>query len=209
MELQEIKDALALIKTEVKGATKEQKTEMKSAIEALEVKLSDSAKLETKAIKEAFELELKELQKQFDELASKKVEVKTATQDVDFNYEFKSAISDNFEEIKSVRKGNGFKMELKAVGTMTSTSNVTGSTVKTYQNGVSMSPSQKINFSDLVATVASATGNYIVYREVGQEGGIISQTEGASKSQIDYDFEEITYNAKYLAGYAVVAKQMM
>ena len=119
------------------------------------------------------------------------------------------ALTENFEGIKSVRKGQGTKMELKVVGDMILPGNLTGDSVFTYQNGVARVPSQKINVSDLIPTIQSATGTYVIYRETGSEGSISSQgTQGASKTQIDYDFTAVTFNATYLSGYARFAKQM-
>lgn len=92
---------------------------------------------------------------------------------------------------------------------MTVANNLTGDSLKTYQPGVAMVPAQLINFADLVPAVNSATGTYIIYRETGSEGSISSQdTPGTAKTQIDYDFTEVVFNATYISGYARFAKQM-
>jgi HK97 family phage major capsid protein len=118
------------------------------------------------------------------------------------------ALTDNFNEIKQVSKGRNASLEVKVVGDMTVANNLTGSSVFTYQPGVAMVPAQIINFADLVPTVNSATGTYVIYRETGGEGSIAVTAPGVSKPQKDYDLTAVTFNASYIAGYTRYAKQM-
>ena len=97
---------------------------------------------------------------------------------------------------------------MKAVGIMTTPNNLTGDVVKTY-GGYTRVPSQMVNLSDLVPTVQSSTGTFVIYRESGSEGSIgLQANEGDLKNQIDYDFKEVVFTARYIAGYARFAKQM-
>lgn len=125
-----------------------------------------------------------------------------------FGDAFAEALPEHFEGISKVKKGQPYRMELKAVGDMT-LSNLTGDAMASYSNTQAILPSQKVNFRDLIPTVQSESGLYVQYRETGSEGSISDQTEGSSKSQIDYDFTEVKVVADYLAGFARFSKQML
>lgn len=111
---------------------------------------------------------------------------------------------------KAMKSQSGsFTLNLKAVGNMLLSSNLTGDSVATYNQRQAILPAQAINFRDLVPAVSSATGTYVTYRETGSEGSISAQTEGSSKSQIDYDLTEVKTVNQYIAGFATFSKQMM
>lgn len=206
MEALEIKNALEGIKTQLEAKATEQTVEVKGMIEALE------AKMEAKQGASIAELKtmLDAVQAHADKLDIKIQEKGTGTKSETYSELMVKSIADNFETIKMVTKGKSAKLELKTVGNMTAANNLTGSVVNTYQQGVAAVPSQMVNFSDLVPTVNSATGSYVIYRETGTEGSISAQTtHGAPKTQIDYDYTAVTFTADYIAGYARVAKQMI
>lgn len=98
--------------------------------------------------------------------------------------------------------------EIKTVGDMTQSANLTGDPVATYSPRQVILPAQKVNARDLFTTVRSETGLYVQYKETGGEGGIGIQTEGSAKSQIDYDFTEVKTVSKYIAGFARFSKQL-
>lgn len=218
----ELKDALDALATKLEGKSEAQaRRVMKSFSSELEAKFENA--LEDLSIKHGDELKsalenidtlksaLEVTQKHADELdvklqAQKSLETKTGDSYKDAM--IKSLTSD-FDSIKRVTKGSSVSLEIKAVGDMTVANNLTGDSLKTYQPGVAMVPAQLINFADLVPAVNSATGTYIIYRETGSEGSISSQaTPGTAKTQIDYDFTEVVFNATYISGYARFAKQM-
>lgn len=127
-----------------------------------------------------------------------------------FSSAFGELIAKNFDSIREVSLGNKVKLNLKAVGTMTVSNNLTGDAMRTYQPGVAMVPNRKINFRDLIPAVASATGIYTLYRETGAEGSIsVQSTPGDAKTQIDYDLTAVTYTARYIAGFARIDKSML
>jgi len=166
---------------------------------------------------EAMTEEVNKLKSQFTELTngfdalqtsvknskSSKMENKTT-----FNEAFAAGLKENFDAIQAVKKGQPFRMELKAVGNMLLSTNLTGDGVASYSARQAILPSQKINFRDLISTAVSPTGLYVQYRETGSEGSISAQTEGSSKTQIDYDFTEIKVVEGYIAGYSRFSKQM-
>ena len=218
----ELKDALDALATKLEGKSEAQaRRVMKSFSSELEAKFENA--LEDLSIKHGDELKsalenintlksaLEVTQKHADQLdvklqAQKSLETKTG--DSYKNAMIKSLTSD-FDSIKRVTKGSSVSLEVKAVGDMTVADNLTGDSLKTYQPGIAMAPAQLINFADLVPSVNSATGTYIIYRETGSEGSIESQdTPGKDKTQIDYDFTEVVFNATYISGYCRFAKQM-
>jgi hypothetical protein len=125
-----------------------------------------------------------------------------------FGQIFQEGLEKNFDEIQKVKKGQPYRMELKAVGTMLLSNNLTGDGVASYSSTQAILPAQKINFRDLMSTAISPTGLYVQYRETGGEGALAQQTEGASKGQIDYDFTEVKVVENYIAGFARFSKQM-
>jgi HK97 family phage major capsid protein len=120
--------------------------------------------------------------------------------------ELKSAIRENFDEIKNVRKGN--TVEIKAVADMTLGTHLTGDQPRDYNFDVVMTPSQKVNVADLVGSVQISGGTYTFVREGTSEGSISTQVEGQDKSQIDYDTALIDVNTDFLAGYATYSRKM-
>ena len=125
-----------------------------------------------------------------------------------FGQVFQEGLEKNFDEIQRVKKGQPYRMELKAVGNMLLSSNLTGDGVASYSATQAILPAQKVNFRDLMSTAISPTGLYVQYRETGSEGALAQQTEGAAKGQIDYDFTEVKVVENYIAGFARFSKQM-
>ena len=198
MEALEVKAALDSIKEQALNLSQEAKNEMKALADDLQAK--NATQTET----------LEAMQKHLDILDLKSQEKKSSEVTATFESDVVGEIKSNFDNIKNVTKGKSASLELKAVGTMTSAGNITpaNAIVNTYQSGIAMIPGQVLNFSQLVPTVSSATGAYVVYRETVGEGAIATQGEGSLKSLIDFDTAPITYNATYLAGFAKYAKQM-
>lgn len=201
---------------EVKAEIETRVNEVKDLVNKIDVKsVGDSVK--------ALEAKLEEIKSQKSELneADKKafdklqvdVEriIKNTTPKIQmksFGEAFADELPNHFDNIAKVKKGQPYRMELKAVGDMT-LSNLTGDSVASYSAVQAILPSQKVNFRDLIPTVQSDTGLYVQYRETGSEGSISAQTEGSAKSQIDYDFTEVKVTNDYIAGFARFSKQMM
>jgi len=122
------------------------------------------------------------------------------------------AFEEHFKEISTARKGAPARVEMKAVGTMTAAANLTGNVVATYNLIPAVRGRRKINVRDLLPVINSTTGVWKFYRQPipAGEGSIDFQTShGTTKQQVDYDLQEVTVNAEYLAGFALIAKQMM
>jgi hypothetical protein len=131
----------------------------------------------------------------------------------DFGTSFSDVIATEFA--KKEAEINAFKTDRHAklsfelkVGTMV-IANVTGDTVASYNNRQGLVPNQKINIRDIIPTTPSPTGMFVTYRETGTSGAIGVQTEGQSKSAIDYSFTEIKTVSHYIAGVVDFTKQLM
>jgi len=198
MELKEQLEALTL-KLEGKS-----QNEVKSAIEAFEVKNKEVIDNQIKEVKESFEVQLKELQDHADKL-DVKLQAKSKNEMVKGDA-VKSAITENFDSIKSVRKGQA--VQVKAVGDMTLGASLTGDQPRTYNYDVVSVPGQALNVSDLAGSVSISGGTYTFVRVVKGEGSISAQTEGSSKTQIDYDYTMVDVNTDFIAGFARYSKKM-
>lgn len=126
----------------------------------------------------------------------------------------KNALAEEFEKIKEQAKRPLAKHEfqLKSPGTMTASNSLTGSVQATYSMVPALRGRQKLHFRDLVGVVQSATGLWKFYRQnipAGEGSFDVQSTHGNTKAQLDYDFTEVTVTVDYLAGFAVIAKQML
>lgn len=121
------------------------------------------------------------------------------------------AFEEHFAEIKSFRKATG-KFEMKAAGTMTAAANLAGNVVATYDLTPQVRGRRRINIRDLIPVINSSTGSWKFYRQrvpVGEGSFGFQTSHGTTKNQLDYDLDEETITVDYLAGFAVLAKQMM
>jgi len=175
---------------------------VKSELSTMVEKSIDSVKAEIKAVKDEMDKQAEEVSRKS---AAKIASTKSIGEQIAENLDSNMAIAE--KELKS--SGGSFTMNLKAVGNMLLSSNLTGDSVATYNPNQAILPAQKLNFRDLVSTVQSATGTFVTYKESGSEGAITAQTEGASKGQIDYDLTEVKTVNAYIAGFATFSKQMM
>jgi ribosomal protein L9 len=206
-------DELKSIETAVKSAT-ESVEKMKAANEAAIADVKNEV-AEVKAAVVTMDEASKKNQAALDQLIAEKSAKKVDNKNKSFGEAYNEAIAEAFEskqaEIKHFQKDKNAKLviDLKTVGTMTTTASLTGDGVATYNQRQGLVPAQKINFRDLVPTAVSPTGLYVTYRETGSEGSIEKQTEGNPKSQIDYDLTEVKVVSDYIAGFARFSKQMM
>lgn len=198
MELKEQLEALTL---KLEGKSHE---EVKSAIEAFEVKNNEVINNQIKEVKESFEAQLKEMQNHADILDVKLQE--KAQKEMVKGDAIKSAINENFDSIKAVRKGQA--VQVKAVGDMTLGASLTGDQPRDYNYDVVSAPGQALNVSDLAGNVTISGGTYTFVQVAKGEGSISAQTEGSSKSQIDYDYTMVDVNTDFIAGFARYSKKM-
>ena len=196
----ELKEQLEALTTKLEGKSKE---EVKNAIEAFETKNKEVIANEVKAVKDELETQLKAVQEHADKLDVKLQE--KGKKEAANGDSVKAAITENIDKIQSVKKGQS--VQVKTVGDMT-TGNLTGDEPRDYNFDVVMFPNQKVNVADLAGSVSISGGTYTYTRETTSEGSISTQTEGNSKSQIDYDFLNVDVTTDFLAGFARYSKKM-
>ena len=215
MDVKDLNEALDGLKNDLKGATEK---EIKSAVASFEKKNNEAIELLKKEQKEAFDASLEAVKNELAEQVkavqdhankldvkvnkAKAVEIKTPVDAV------KEGIKENFESIKRVKKGSSFDMDIKAVGNMTLSNNLTGDAERDFSNVVAKVPNQKVSFSDLIGVIPIEGGTYTFPREGAGEGSIATQTEGSDKSQRDYDFTHVDVATDFIAGFAVYSKKM-
>ena len=211
MENKDLNVLLEELKAGLEGKSKEQ---IDNEIKALEVKYDEmienkAAELnksveEVKAENVELKSNLEAVAKQADALDIKMQENKSVIENKKGD-ELKSAITENFDAIKEVRKGKA--VEVKTVGNMT-LANLTGDQPRDYSFDTVMVPGQKVNVADLTGAITISGGTYTFPRETGGEGSIGAQTEGSDKLQKDYDLSMIDVNTDCIAGYTVYSKKM-
>lgn len=203
MEANEIKSALEGIKAQVETKSAEQSVEVKGLIEALEAKMESKQNESIEALKS----DLQAIQDHANKLDVKLQEKNVETKTVGFFDSMTKSLTDNFEQIKEVRAGKS--VQVKAVGDMALTTNLTGAQPKDYNFDTVMVPGQMVNVADLIGSVTISGGTYTFPRETGAgEGSIGAQTEGATKNQRDYDFTMVDVNTDFIAGFTRYSKKM-
>lgn len=207
--MEELKNIEATVKSATDAVEK-----MKAANEAAIAGVkNDVAEVKTAVV--TLDEAAKKNQAALDQLIAEKSAKKVESKSKSFGEAYNDAIAEAFEAKKDEfnefarNKNAKLVLDLKTVGTMTTTASLTGDGQATYNQRQGLVPSQKVNFRDLIPTAVSPTGLYVTYRETGSEGSIGIQTEGNPKSQIDYDLTEVKVVSDYIAGFARFSKQMM
>ena len=131
---------------------------VKNEVSTMVEKSIDSVKAEIKAVKDEMDRQAEEVSRKS---AAKTLATKSIGEQIAENLDSNMAIAE--KELKS--SGGSFTMNLKAVGNMLLSSNLTGDSVATYNPNQAILPAQKLNFRDLVSTVQSATGTFVTYKE--------------------------------------------
>lgn len=122
---------------------------------------------------------------------------------------------DNLKALKSDNKqthrDNEFSFEMKTVGTMLESTNISGGNVPVEQRiaGFNIIPSRRIRLMDLVAS-GTATSNIIswVYQS-GKEGAAGGTSEGAAKNQIDFNLVVASQNVVKRTAFIKVSTEML
>ena len=187
-----------------KGLEGKTSIEIKGALEAFETKNKDIVDVQIKSVKEEFEAQVKAIQAHADAL-DVKLQAKNKKDEAPKDA-IKALITDNFDGIKSVRKGQSY--QVKAVGDMTLGLSLTGDQPRDYNFDVVSVPSPLVNVADLVGSRNISGGTYTYVRVAKGEGSISTQTEGSSKSQIDYDYTMVDLSTDFIAGFARYSKKM-
>ena len=149
-----------------------------------------------------------------------KAERKVSSSYAEHINEIKEAIADvvtkGYKEIKELAVSPSAapftaQLELKAVGTMLESTNLTGSPYTSYQDNPFMRSYVNPHLRSVFGIVPVSTGTVQFPRgntPVG-EGSVAKQTEGDAKAQLDYDVTMVTVSLKYIAGYVKISRQML
>lgn len=210
--MEAIEKAAKEFQEKLDAKNKELENSVNQKLEAIKLDATKSAEEKLKAVEDVLKLDIKSIQDRQNELdeAIAKKSMNEVPKSNSFGDVLATSLKENFESLRNVQKGGKISLDLKAVGNMTIAANLTGAGVITYQNQPALAPTPILNFRDLVPSVSSATGIYSLYRGSGTEGSISSQnTPGASKTQIDFDYTQATYTARYLSGFVRIDKSMM
>jgi hypothetical protein len=201
--------------------------EIKSSLDALKANFEQkSAGLDAAIEKKANELfetfkgntetEVKALEQRIDALsaelkaknANKVVEVKT------FETEFAKVLDEKTAELKDLGFGTSkLTLELKDVSlqtnnTLTGQANGAGGAVINQLNSVIL-PSQKVNFTDLIATVNGTQDTIRLWRENTNTNTIARLSKGAQKPEQELSIVPVDFTASYVAGIYKFEKSMM
>lgn len=142
-----------------------------------------------------------------------------ANEQKSFNELLGVALKENWTEIQAFqKKRTGAKLTIdlneKAVGTMTITNNVVdaGAYFTTVQPGIRTLPNRKVHMRSLIplGTMEKSTITYM--RETGSEGDLAPWAVGngtVAKPQFDLDFQEVTVDAEYIAGWLRISRKML
>lgn len=205
-----LKTALDALSDKLEGKSK---AEVKEAMEAFKEEYKEVLSLDLGNVKErlekadGYEATIEELKEHLAKLDIKLQDKKS--KEASGGDALKELVQKNFENIAKVSKGKAVLInEEKAVGDMTLGNNLTGDQPRDYSFVVASVPGQMLNVADLIQTITISGGTYTFPRETGSEGSISTQTEGSSKSQIDYDLTMVDVNTDFIAGFARYSKKM-
>lgn len=128
----------------------------------------------------------------------------------------KAGLLANIESLKGLKdknkaKGSEFTFEVKAVGTMLESTNISGGNVPVEQRiaGLNIIASRKTRFLD-VLTRGTATSNVISWVYQANKDGAAGQTaEGATKNQIDFDLVVTSQSVKKTTAFIKVSTEML
>jgi hypothetical protein len=203
---------------EITALLEQKKAEFDAKIAGLDATIQTKAKeafneFETK-MKEAHEAEIKGLTERLDgvvaELKAKNTQVEVKT----FETEFAKALESKSAELKDLGVGTTkLSIELKDVtlqtnNTLTGQANGAGGAV-INQLGSVILPSQKVNFTDLIATVNGSQDTIRLWRETEETNKIARVTKGAQKPEQELSVVPVDFTASYVAGIYKFEKSMM
>lgn len=202
-------DAAEKTATEAKALA----TETKTAVEKVstEIKVITDNEAERKTREEANQKALNGLIVEMKTMREGGITVKQGGPT--FGEEFAKICGEHHKDLLKVSKGQKQSFEIKTGANMTTGTDLTGNPVINFLPKPALVPAQKVNFRDLVTSFQSNNITIDLFREnyPSPAVGAFAQqtTEGALKEQIEYQFTNVTFTARYISGFVRFAKQMM
>lgn len=208
-----LEQKLAEQKAEVASVTEKAAKQFDSKVEQINEQMEKSNKTIAEAV-----AEVKEAQAAFGKLtqkAEKKVATSYGEHIFNIKNEIGNAIEKGWNDIKAAARTNGkgfnFDLDLKAVGVMLESSNLTGNPYQSYVDNPYMRSYVNPHLRSVFNIIPVSTGSVSFPRgntPVG-EGSFGKQTEGSAKPQVDYDVTVVNTALSFIAGYAKVSRQMI
>jgi len=197
-------DNVAEIKRTV-DALKTDNASLKSVIEGYEAKLANIATEGQLAEAKA------DFQKQIDDVATR-TKNSTPAQPQSFKSELAAQMKEHSDKFATMKKGQSFEFQLKAVGDMTFANNFStaDSSVAFVRPGIIELPKRKLHIRELLTVGgmgAKSTFDYV--KEIAGEGAPAAAAEGATKAQFDLDLQEVSVKAEWLAGFIKISRNML
>lgn len=208
-----LEQKLAEQKAEVASVTEKAAKQFDSKVEQINEEMVKANKTIAEAV-----AEVKEAKAAFGKLSAK-AEQKVARSYGEHISNIKSEIANGIEKgyaaikdaVRSNGKGFSFDMDLKAVGVMLESSNLTGNPYQSYVDNPYMRSYVNPHLRSVFNIIPVSTGSVSFPRgnsPVG-EGSFGKQTEGSAKPQVDYDVTVVNTALSFIAGYAKVSRQMI
>ena len=194
----------------------EYNTELKTYIEGLEKNVNDKATKEelAEAVADLNKVRIEQMETLNKALSEMGLAIKAGSEgkNVEPVKGLREMLTANKERISSLKNGKeGFDFEVKAVGTMLESTNISGGNVPVEQRlpGLNIIPSRRIRLMDLVSR-GTATSNIIswVYQS-GKEGSAGGTLEGALKNQIDFNLVVASQNVVKRTAFIKVSTEML
>lgn len=130
-----------------------------------------------------------------------------------FNQTLKEAIEEKTDDFGRMARGEQKRVsiELKAVGDISVSGNVTGSVWgANYKPGIIELPKRKVHMRQVLNGGSVGTGTDYYFMKQGTEQGAFAPTaEGASKPQVDEALVESSVKIEQISGYARVTRKAM
>jgi HK97 family phage major capsid protein len=191
------------VKTAHQKALDDTKGEIKKDIADLDTRVGEAKSAGQKALEKAEDIEKK--------MATSGMNgTPGATQSIFGIVE--ESLTKNKEKLPLSVKGKfGFELNVKAVGNMGSSANLTGSyfVAPTVVPGVITSPYNEVHLRNLLPTGTTDSNVVRHIRDLGGEGGPAMVAEAGSKPQMDRDFSIIDANVRKLATHLRVPEEMI
>lgn len=204
LQLKAATDGVAQMKSVVDGL-KTDNAALKAAIDGYEAKLKDVANAEQLAdLKASF-------QKQIDDVATK-TKNSTPAQPQNFKSELSAKMKENTDKFATMKKGQSFEFEMKAVADMTFANNFStaDASVAFVRPGIIELPKRKLHIRELLTGGGMGNKSTFDYvKEIAGEGAPATAAEGATKSQFDLDLQEVSVKAEWIAGFIKISRNML
>ena len=216
-ELKKFEDALASKLAEQKAAVSAENEKAAKAFETRIEQINEQLVKNNQSLEEARKdaLEAKAALGKINAKTESKVATSYAEHINAIKGEIANVVEKGYNDIKSAVRngGKGFSadLDLKAVGTMTISNNLTGSVYTSYVDNPALRSFVNPHLRSVFNIIPVSTGSVSFPRgntPVG-EGSFGKQTEGSAKPQVDYDVTVVNTALSFIAGYAKVSRQMI